>query len=230
MARTPRILGEGIVYHVINNCNNNEFLFQTEADHALFLEYLREARQKFGFDLYGYQLMQSHTHLIIKTGPCFLDEIMHWLCHGYSEHYNKVHGRRGHFWRERYKAKVILDDLYAIGCLRYVHRNILEAGVVGRIEEWPWTCYRFYTEGLENDLITPLPTYLGLGQTAEARQSIYKQWVETPFLSKIKEKHLFTSNRQRIPSLRQKQIFIKAWKQFNEAKVTPPLLLKFVKS
>ena len=194
MGRAQRIFGEGITYHVIANCNNGEFLFQENQDFILFLNYLRAAKNKFGFDLHGYQLLQSHIHLIIKTNEqAFLNVIMHWLCHSYAEHYNKIHGRKGHFWRNRYQAKIIGNDAYGLCCLRYLHRNVFEAGMVAQIEAWPWSCYPFYAFGTYNDLISPLPSYLGLAADNEKRRTIYRKWVETPFLSKETDRRLFQS-------------------------------------
>jgi len=206
MGRPPRILGEGITYHVIGNCNNGEFLFKEAQDFALFLKLLRMSKEKFGFELNSYNLIQSHVHLILRTNSqAFLDVIMHWLCHGYAEIYNKIHKRKGHFWRDRYKAKIIDSDLYGLACLRYIHRNSLDAGIVSRVEDWPWSCYTFYVAGHENSLITPLPSYLGLAEEDHVRRKIYKKWVETPFLSKEEERKLFKS-KVKNDSIRQMRI------------------------
>lgn len=214
MSRRQRIFGEGITYHVISNCNNGEFLFRESQDFRLFIRYLEEAKDKFSFDLHSYQLMQSHVHLILKTNaPAFLNVIMHWLCHSFAKHYNKIHHRKGHFWRDRYKAKIIDNDLYGLGCLRYVHRNPLEANMVEKIEDWPWSCYPFYAFGIKNKLITPLPSYLGLAHQEKSRQLIYQKWVETPFLSKETETHLFRS-KLRGNSIRQNNIIRKELKPF----------------
>ena len=213
MSRAKRIFGEGITYHVMSNCNNGEFLFAEGRHFALFLHYLRAAKQKFGFDLNAYSLLQSHIHLILTTKDHFLNLIMHWLCHSYSEQYNKLHGRKGHFWRERYKAKIVGNDLYGLGLLRYVHRNSLEAGLVKSPEEWPWSCYSHYAFGAPNDLITPLPSYLTLADDSKSRFAIYQRLVQTLFVSEEVEQQLFHSKLQ-SNSLRQNRIIKREFEPF----------------
>ena len=212
MPRRERIFGEGITYHVTSQCNNGDFLFQQTRDFVLFLNYLKKAKDKFGFDLHAYQVMQNHVHLIIKTNEtAYLNVIMHWLCHSFAELYNKIYERKGHFWRDRYKAKIINNDLYGLACLRYIHRNVLEAGMVEQIENWPWNCYSHYAFGAENNLITPMPTYLGLANENKSRQEIYRKWVKTPLISKKTEGHLFES-KAKSNSIRQKRIISKELK------------------
>src|SRR3989338_44080 len=181
MGRHPGILGEGITYHVMSRCHNEAFLFRGTLDFALYWRYLCEAKEKFRFDLHAFQFLQNHVHLILKTnGEFFLDTIMHWLNHSFAEHYNKQYCRKGAFWRDRYMAKIIKDDLYGLACLRYVHRNALNAGLVERPDQWPWTCYKFYADGEANPWITPLPSYLGLACDETTRREIYRHFVAVP--------------------------------------------------
>ena len=206
MSRAARIFGANVVYHVVINCNNNEFLFKRNGDFLSFLRCLKEAKDRFSFSLHAYQIMHNHVHLILQTGQnAFLDAIMHWTCNIFSKKYNIFHKRTGHFWRNRYKAKVIDNDLYGLACLRYIHRNALDIIGADQIERWRWSCYRFYAFGNRNDLITPLPSYLALDDNKCYRQNFYVRWVREPFLSKENNKILFES-KLKPGSRRQKKL------------------------
>lgn len=67
MARPLRIEYEGALYHVTARGNERRKTFFARRDYEKFLEYLGEARGKFGIIVHGYVLMTNHYHLIIET-------------------------------------------------------------------------------------------------------------------------------------------------------------------
>jgi putative transposase len=49
----------------------------------------------------------------------------------------------GHVWQGRFKAFPIQEDEHLLSIMRYIERNPLRAGLVGRAEEWPWSSLRW---------------------------------------------------------------------------------------
>ncbi|MBI1908838.1 MAG: transposase [Deltaproteobacteria bacterium] len=175
MPRPHRVIGTDISYHVIARCNNEEFLFKEKEDFRGYLQSLSDAMEQHKFELNSYVLMSNHVHLIVTTrNGCGIDKIIHAAHLPFAKKYNKRRNRKGHFWRDRFKSIVIDDDLYALTCMRYIDRNPLRAGIVKGMGDWLWSSYRFYAFGEPNNLITPLPSYLGLGSHQRKREVIYK--------------------------------------------------------
>ena len=59
---------------------------------------------------------------------------MRRLLTGYVVNFNKRHGRHGHLFQNRYKSIVCQEDLYLQELVRYIHLNLLRAGLVKDME------------------------------------------------------------------------------------------------
>ncbi len=197
MPRPPRIRGTGLSYHVIARCNNDEFLLQKEGDFCLYLQCLAEVKNRIGFGLNNYTLMNNHVHLILTSASEDIDKVMYLVHLLFSKAYNRQRARKGHFWRDRYKSLVIADDRYGLACMRYINRNPVRAGIVKSPADWPWTAYRHYAFGEPNTLLTPFPSYLALGNTAQQRQDRYRDLVEANLGQEREEKLIFTGRLRR---------------------------------
>ena len=57
----------GGYYHVMNRGHNREVVFQSQDDHAYFLDLLDRYRQRFAVRLYHYCLMDNHFHLLARA-------------------------------------------------------------------------------------------------------------------------------------------------------------------
>ena len=194
MPRPLRIRGNDIHYHVILKCNNGEYLLTEDRDFQQFLTLLLETKERFALSIYNYTLLSSHAHLIFSTHQDhFIDEVMHNFCTNYSRDFNKHHGRIGHLWRNRYWCRPIVSDAHALATLRYQHRNPDKAGMVSKIGEWKWCGYRFYTENIDNPLLTLHPSYMGLADDPKIRRAIYTRFVQKPLTAE--ECNLFEKRR-----------------------------------
>lgn len=180
MGRPPRILGEGLCYHVRVQCNYKAFFFDKEDDFSRYLGIAQEVKSKTGFLLHHYVVMNTHVHLIVTTpGPALLDTVMRLINHRYAMNYHKRYRRRGHFWIGSYGASVIDTDTYALACMRYLDRNPLRAKMVDDPKLWSWSSHRYYAFGDPNPLITSHPSYLGLANDAVTRQKFYHRFVHS---------------------------------------------------
>ena len=184
MPRALRILGDDITYHVVANCNAKEFLFKKHSDFTNFMKHIIFCQKTFYFELHAYCILHSHIHLIITTKKgVFLDKVMYEICQRFAVKYNKSHQRTGHFWKNRYFSKVIDDDLYALVCLRYIHRNPVRHGLVKLPTDWYWSCVNHYLTHDFGNAMTPLSSYIGMGNNEKNRCDLYRRWLETPYLT-----------------------------------------------
>ena len=68
---------------------------------------------------------------------------MHWLLTAHQRYYHAT----GHVWQGRFNAFPIQDDDHLLVVLRYLERNPLHAGLVGRAEAWEWSSLHGHAQG-----------------------------------------------------------------------------------
>lgn len=144
MGRKPRLEYPDGVYHIIQRGNNREYIFGNDHDKRFIIDLIKEYRDKFKFDLYGYVIMSNHYHLILKLSDVPLQDIMHRINNKYSRNFNKTYNRTGHVFENRYKGILVIDDKYLLSLLRYVHQNPVLAKMCKRVSDYPWSSDRLY--------------------------------------------------------------------------------------
>ena len=119
-------------------------IFPGQTYFETFLSTLDEAHQRFGFEILCYCLLSNHYHLLVKTPEGNLGRIMRHINGVYTQRYNRMKKTDGPLFRGRYKAILVEEDSYQLQLSRYIHRNPLEAGMVGQLEQYPWSSYHYY--------------------------------------------------------------------------------------
>ena len=134
----------GALYHVIVRGNQGQKIFREAQDYRLYLRFLREYKEHFGFLLYAYVLMPTHIHLLIETGEINLSKIMHRLQFRYTRNFNLKYKTWGHIFQGRYKAILCDKDTYFLELSAYIHLNPVRAGLVKDPANYPWGSYSSY--------------------------------------------------------------------------------------
>ncbi len=189
MARKPRILIPGGLYHVTSRGNERQVVFRDDRDRLRFLERLADSLAVHDVRVFLYCLMPNHLHLLVETPKGNLDRFMGSLLTGYAVYFNLRHPRAGHLMQGRYGAQVVEGNEYLLKLSRYVHLNpvqvteIRERSLTERIRilrEYRWSSFREYA-----GLVPPcgwLTTGPLLSMTAGARTNgwgkAYAQYVE----------------------------------------------------
>ncbi len=72
----------------------------------------------------------------------------------FTRYYNKIHGRRGYFWGDRFKSVIVEHGETLINLLAYVDLNPVRAGIVDHPEGYRWCSlgYHVQTGNKENFL------------------------------------------------------------------------------
>jgi REP element-mobilizing transposase RayT len=93
-------------------------------------------------DVYAWVLMPNHFHLLCKTQNRSLSSSMRKILTGYVVNFNRRHRRYGHLFQNRFKSIVCQQDRYLKELVRYIHLNLLRAGLVKDLIELshnPWS-------------------------------------------------------------------------------------------
>jgi len=139
MPRAARIVAPGIPHHVTQRGNNRQPVFFVDDDRRMYLKTLAQQAARHAVKVLGYCLMDNHVHLIVV--PKRADSLAravgrtHWL---YSQYINRLHGRSGHLWQNRFYSNA-MDDLHCLLAMRYVERNPLRSGVCRIARRYPWS-------------------------------------------------------------------------------------------
>src|SRR3989344_3580494 len=130
MTRPLRIEYPGACYHVLNRGNHRENIFLSDEDFNLFLEVIRDTRERYSIELLAFALMHNHYHLLIRTPKPNLQKAMRHVGSLYTRRFNKIHKTDGHLFRGRYKAILVEEEGYLQNLIRYIHLNPVKADLV----------------------------------------------------------------------------------------------------
>jgi putative transposase len=132
-----RILIEGSIYHVSALVNYGLLRFKLSEFRKLFTEFIKTAKNKFGFKLYNFVIMENHIHLVIQpTGTASLSKIMQWLLGNFSKAWNKAHGLKGHFWKAKFFSRLLDESTDIPKIFDYIFKNPVKADLVKKAEDW----------------------------------------------------------------------------------------------
>lgn len=169
-----RIEYDGAVYHAIQRSSNREKIFGKDADKRHLLALLSGQRQKLGFRLFGYAIMDNHYHLLLQTGSIPLSKVMHRVNYLYSRYYNRSNNRHGYVFGGRYKAALIQEDGHLFAVLRYIHQNPVRAGICRQVADYAWSSDAAYREN--NNSMVRIDFILNtLSGDREAAIKLYQQ-------------------------------------------------------
>lgn len=153
VARYRRIYSETGIYHAMSRGNNKSDIFVDVEDKKRYLNILMEKMGDCNFTLYACCIMDNHSHLIIKEEDQSLSEIMKRINISYANYFNRKYDRVGHVFQGRYRSEPIGDDRYLLTAVRYVHNNPVEAKLVKKCEDFPWSSYNYYIGRFSNGII-----------------------------------------------------------------------------
>lgn len=141
MARPLRLEFAGGLYHITSRGDGREDIYLSDADREAWLLVLGEVCKRFNWVCHAWCQMSNHYHLLIETPAANLAKGMRQLNGVYTQRFNRLHGRVGHVFQGRYKAVLVERDSYLLELARYIVLNPLRAGMVKRLEDWPWSSY-----------------------------------------------------------------------------------------
>jgi len=150
MASVKRLYYQNAVYHVCIRGNNRQYILQEEEDKVIFLKSLEKFRERFGFKIYGFVVMDNHVHFVIQTNSLIsISKIMHAITLSYSVKFRRKYGYTGYVWQGRFRSNVIEGEHYILECIDYIHNNPVRAKIVEKITDYLWSSYHFY-QGLDS--------------------------------------------------------------------------------
>jgi len=161
-------------HHVMSRGTAQWNIFLDDRDRSTFLRLVAKSTRDYRIKVAAYCLMGNHFHLLVHSDTPTLSEAVRDIKACHARFFNERHNRNGPLFRDRYKAKPVVDEHYFLGALRYIHRNPLDIDPTIDLVTYPWSSHAAY---LEPSLAPSwLTTRLGL----ELTQPNYQSFVESP--------------------------------------------------
>lgn len=142
MPRPLRLEFPGAIYHINHRGNHQEYIYLDDDDRKTFLKLLQTTIQRMNWICHAYCLMGNHYHLLIEIPEGILSRGMSWLNGVYTQKFNRKYGLTGHLFQGRFKSKPVEDNMQLLMAARYVVRNPVDACVVEKADQWPWSSYK----------------------------------------------------------------------------------------
>ena len=142
MPRSARLDAPGVLHHVIGRGIEKRRIFLDDQDRLDFINRLEKLVKEDSMDIYAWAILPNHFHILCKTKKRLLSSSMRKLLTGYAVKFNRRHRRHGHLFQNRYKSIVCQEDVYLAELVRYIHLNLIRAGVVKNLRELnhsPWS-------------------------------------------------------------------------------------------
>ncbi len=180
MPRIARVVLPNYPHHVVQRGHNRQVVFAHEDDFARYVKDLRELKDVFGVKVFAFCLMTNHVHLLLAPSTTEgLAQLMKTLAARMTRYRNKLEGRSGTLWESRYKSSVVQSDGYLLACSRYIELNPVRAGMVERVEDYPWSSFGLrFVEDAQAGWLDVDPCHEALGLTLARRREAYRAFFE----------------------------------------------------
>ena len=110
-----------------------------------------ERRAEHGLLLTAWVFLPDHWHAILyPPHPLTISRVMEAIKDGATKRINRSRREAGMLWQPRFFDRALRTVREYNEKVRYIHLNPVKAGLVKRVEDWPWSSVHDYT-GNVND-------------------------------------------------------------------------------
>lgn len=192
MARAHRHFVSGQVYHITHRCHKREFLLKYAKDRHRWLQWLFEAKKRYGLVILNYAVTSNHIHLLAydSSDQDVIPKSMQLVAGRTGQEYNIRKRRKGAFWEDRYHATIIEGGEHLLRCIVYIDMNMVRARVVEHPAQWVHGGYKEIQAPRRKCILIDyerLQKLCGFDQY-ESFQTAHRQWVETAVSEEIPQR------------------------------------------
>lgn len=182
MARAKRHYIPGYIWHITHRCHKREFLLKFSKDRHRYLQWLYQARKRYGLTILNYMVTCNHVHLLVADDGdrSVIPNSMKLVAGRTGQEYNLRKDRRGAYWQDRYHATAVESGDHLARCMVYIDTNMVRAGVVSHPSMWHFCGYNEIQEPRRKKVLIDyekLRDFLG-AQSYDQLKSSHKGWVE----------------------------------------------------
>ena len=151
-------------------------------DRRRYLQWLFEAKKRFGLSVLDYMVTSNYVHLLVRDdgNRDVIPQSIQLIAGRTGQEFNQRKGRKGAYWEDRYHVTAVETDEHLLQCLVYIDLNMVRAGVVEHPSEW---AFGWYNEIQAHRERYALIDYNGLRDLLNFRSmddlaAAYRGWIE----------------------------------------------------
>ncbi len=147
MHHPPHIYRDDTWYIITSSIYQNQCLLRTKGYKEFARDQLKTLVIHFGFRLTAWVILDNHYHILVKSRSGMdLSRFLARLHGRISFELNTRDGRRGRrVWHNYWDTCIRTQTDYWIR-FNYIHHNPVKHGYTKRMENWPFSSYRYYLE------------------------------------------------------------------------------------
>jgi putative transposase len=158
-------------------------LLKFEKDRKKWLQWLLEAKRRYGLVILNYAVTSNHYHLLVADDADreVIPSSIRLVAGRTGQEFNQRKRRKGAFWEDRYHATAIENGDHLLRCIVYIDLNMVRAGAVSHPVQWSYCGYKEIQQPKRKNVLIcydKLRRLLGF-DTYERMQAAHKEWVET---------------------------------------------------
>ena len=128
-------------------------VFFSDDDYCAYRAIMVHQARRYRLQVWAYCLMPNHVHLIAT--PETAQGLALPIGHAHRRFALKINRRErwaGHLWQERFSS-FPMDEIHLLAAVRYVLLNPVRAGLVDRVEDWPYSSARTHLGDVADPLV-----------------------------------------------------------------------------
>jgi len=139
-----RYQNTGNTHFITFSCYRRQAYLNTPAARSLFERSLETIRQRYDLLVRGYVIMPEHVHLLLsEPRNVLLAKALQALKLSVS-----VQSTQRPFWQARYYDFNVFTNRKFDEKLVYMHRNPVKRSLTAKPEDWPWSSFLHYADGI----------------------------------------------------------------------------------
>lgn len=181
MSRSLRLKLQGAIYHIMSRSISDIPLFRNSEDKKYYLNLIKKYMKIYRFKIYAYCIMDTHVHLLLDSSGADISDIMHCINQCYAQHFNRKYKRRGPVFSDRFKSKIVDNDIYLNTVSGYIHNNPKDIPLyTNNVHNYEFSSFGIYLGIMEDiyEIVDPLFILNGFGVETKSAQKNYLCFVE----------------------------------------------------
>jgi len=172
MTHPIRPLDAHLTLHVTAHALDGRLCHPHDEAREMLRAHLADLAVRGPVEVHAFAMMDNHLHILLTSREDAASAgFMRRLLARQAQGINRMEGRRGPLWDDRYRSVVVEDEEHALHACLYIDANPWRARLVEHPSESAWTSYGGLTGGLRDRFLVPhvVLTELGEGEAWRGR-------------------------------------------------------------
>ena len=136
--------------HVMVQGDEKKFIYQSDAQKEKYVYLMYKYALANDVEIIAYCVMGNHAHLLLYSKEIEkISQMMKQTNTTYGIYYNKTRETVGHVFRDRFRCENIFSKNYLVNCIKYIHQNPVKARMCLRCEDYKYSSFKDFQQGLK---------------------------------------------------------------------------------